>query len=338
MKKLATIPFFFLLLNAPVSAQTIDTAASYTHDSQFKRKDISTQYNQNFPLDEEDNLTLSLGATAGYADVELTSSDNSFIQVWDTLTRVDEQTGGLNLGMDFYKDFGLVAAGNRSVSQINASNSWSAGLYVWFLKETIQVSLNHGKNRSTQNSIDTIDRDAFRVVTPETLEGTVDSVSLLVLLTTTTIVDGSATKVTRTDRPDATAYSLGFKQYFESIEGALHGSFGYFENLGEIEPITLQGETTARSGEVKWLQRALDHYVVQMGYRAYFEHEVPRAKNAETNNRASDTVHLRLTYRDYDSVWTHPANEYYVFAGNYKNSDNLAATTWGAGIKLELSQ
>jgi len=334
MKLIYLLVILPLLVHSSAYAQVIEATATYTHDSQFKRKEYSSNISQKFYLNEKQSHSLAVNLQSGYSDVERTSNDTSIIQVWDNLDYISQKSGGLNLTLDLFKRYGFSIGQNRGFSQINSDTTQSFGLYAWFLKETIQIAVNQSRTNSKQIAIDTIDRDAFRVITPTSIDGISRNINILALLSTTTIGETSFTEIKRSDRPIAKLYTLGGKQYFTAINGALHSKISLYENLGEIQPLTLQGQTIAQSIDTQWLQRVSDKYIVSVGYRAYFEDESPRAENADDVSRASDTIYGRLTFRNYENVWSHPATEYYAFGTNYKNSDGVRATSWGLGLRI----
>ncbi len=325
------------ILSTAASGLTLDSAAQYTHDTQFTKQDTATSAEHKTTWDEAKNFTTSVTAGGTYSVVKRRGNDSSVDQIWDGRTEIDQRSGSISLSQDFYKETGISLGAGRNFSQIASGNSWFVSIYQWFLLETLQVSATKSNVESNQNSISTLDRDAFRVITPAKVTGETSTVSITSLFTTTTILESSYSLVERSDRPDANNYSLGVKQFIKASETAVHAKLDYFVNLGEIKPVTLQGETTAQGIDLRILQRVMGSYVFMAGYRYYTEHEDPRAENAVELDRGSDYVYGRITYRMWKEVWTHPANELYLFGGNYRNSDGLKATSWGLGAKVTIN-
>jgi hypothetical protein len=315
-------------------ATTLDTAGQYTHDSQFKKRIVATEVSHVKSWDESQNHTTNVNFSGSYTNVSRHINDSSIVQIWNGRDEIDQRSGSVSANQDFFKKAGISIKYGKNVSQIGDSKTWAIGLYQWFLLETLQVNLSKTKVTSNQSSISTIDRDAYRIITPTNIQGETTTIGLTSLITTKTIFSASYAQIIRNDRPMARNYSLGVKQYIQQTESALHVNLSYFINEGEIMPTTLQGEITSQSLDTQWHQKAFHKFVFLFGYRYYAEEETPRAVNTNKINRGSDYIYSRIVFRNWESVWTHASDEFYLFSGNYRNSDNINATTWGLGAKF----
>ena len=313
---------------------TLESAVQHTKDRDFSRQDFTTGLNQRYGLDEESYYTLTVDTSLTASWIKRLSEESGLVQLWDDQQFIRETGRKVSLSQDFGKVRGVAFSYGQSSSAIDHRSQWGLGLYQWFWDETIQVTFDYGRSFSRQNLIETVDRDAFRIITPESIAGETYSLGLLAMVSPVLMVEGGVVQLARTDRPDAQSMSAKGRYYIKSLESAAHLQVGHFRNLGEIRPVTLQGETTAYWVVGEWHQRLLKDLVLMGGYRWYLEDEIPRAANALETRRGSDSLYAKLTYRAWSGVWTHDASEYFGFYGNYLNSDALQSNAFGLGCKL----
>jgi len=320
-------------LNQEAGADTIESAAAFSNDTNFKKKEWKTNYSKEIDLGDENPNDLII--TAGYmlSNIERTSDDSVLAQQWDGKSRINQHGGNLSVLVPIGSISGLNLGLGASKSSIQSSKSRQISGFHWFRSETLKVQVSYQKSESTQKTAEVIDVDVARVRTKDSLQGESYSLDLTHLTTPTTILLASYFKSVRNDRPDAWGGSIGVRQFIKLLNGAAHINYSHYENIGEIETTTLQGEIIADALSAEWHQKLYDRAIVTTGYRYYTEREDPRAIEAPKSELGSDWVYAKIAYHYGFDLWTEKTSEVYLFGGRYQNSKDIQSTQIGLGIR-----
>ncbi len=312
---------------------SLDSAIGRSADQQIEQWNMQTLIEQ--PLSQrgatlESDLTVS--ARLGHQFRK--SEDSNLVQAWEGRKAITRTS----LGAQFTQSYRARTTWSLSIqqrkSQIDKGMSYGAMLSQWWLGDSFKTSLSLRENADVLQSVEYIDIDATRVLTPAEISGRVQSMDLQWIAGPITVFELNAGQIARTDRPDAKFMNIGIRQHIKGFKGTIHSRFSWLDNFGEILPITPIGEVKARALEVEWHQRIFDSYIGMLGYRSSLERHWPRVKGEPSKLLGSDLVQARLIFRNWQDVWTDPANEIYGFGSVYENSTGIRSVTLGVGGKM----
>lgn len=204
----------------------------------------------------------------------------------------------------------------------------------WWFRETLETTIDVRRTTADQKPSTGTDLDGERIVLPENLEGYNLNLGVTSFVTTTTILTGSFSYTTRSDRPAAQGISGELRQYITPTKSAWYLGASHYQNVGALDPVTFTGSIVANSVYTEWHQRMLSRMILMGGYRYYLETETPRAEGFDDKELGSDSFYTTLRYRDSEVAWTQDASEVYLFASTYHTSAPQNGTLIGLGGKF----
>jgi hypothetical protein len=151
--------------------------------------------------------------------------------------------------------------------------------------------------------------------------------------TPTTIIRGTYSHTTRSDRPPAWALGGEARQYVPWTPAVVHIAVTHYENVGQITQQTSYGSIVANTGRIEWHQRLPHRFILMGGYRYYLEGENPRAIDAAERQLGSDSLYGSLRWRFGDQAWTADGPEVYGLAGRYASNSPNTAYMVGVGAR-----
>ncbi len=242
--------------------------------------------------------------------------------------RFNSITLGLSQGLGVGTTMGISYGYSRSEEAIS---NWYAGqLGQWFLQDTLQVTGQLRWTETEREPLDTIDTDGTRLLIPSDLSGQNYSILLTHLTTPDTILRGSLSYTLRSDRPSAQGMSIEGRHFFSLTRSVFQLSYAYYENVGQIKPMTLYGEVWAHQAQTEIHQRLWSKWIATGGYRFYVESEQPRDVFEAQKNLGSDFLYSMMKWRLGEGRWLEDAPEIYILGGYYKN--NLPTTGYLVGL------
>lgn len=317
-------------------AGEFQAAAGAQHSTETKSRTVSAAYQTD--LYDAPDLGVALDLSASLVRQERLSDDSYTIQVWDDRDLIQQKSLGIAPSVEFDRQWGVgVGYFNRS-SEVSKGFSAATNVYGWFLHETLRVGASFRRNSDEVESAEYIDVDVARVITPTEITGDVYAGDVTVLAGEQTIVEGSLGRIFRSDRPRADFANVKVRQHVKPLGGSVHLAASLFENRGDLKPISPLGEVRARTYEAQWHQRLMSHMLVVAAYRYNWEEHKRRAEPRETREIGSDFTSLRVGWRFWQDVWTDPATEVYGMVGDYQNSEDAKATTYGVGVRMPLGK
>lgn len=277
------------------------------------------------------------GIKLGLTEKRTTYKDEGSLFVKDQLegdpTTTDQAvTVSLDQGIAVGTRLGL--SSGMTKSKLGGSHFFGARAGQWWLKETLETTLEVRRTTADQKPSSGTDFDGQRVVLPENLEGYNLSIGLTSFVTTSTIFTSNLSYTTRNDRPPAESAAVEIRQYFSATKSALHVGGSHYENVGSLDPVTFTGEILANSFYAEWHQRILSRAILMGGYRYYVETEKPRAEGADVKQLGTDSVYATLRYRDSEVGWTQEASEVYLFGSIYSTNAPQRGQLLGLGGRL----
>jgi hypothetical protein len=311
----------------------IEAAMGRTTDQQMDQTDAVASIDQVLSS-IENPLQTALGLSSRVTHSQRKSEDSNLVQVWKQRREITRSSIGVILNQSLRAKTSWGLALHRRSSEIDQGWSYAANASHWWLGETFRTGYSVRRNDDHVASVEYIDVDASRVITPEDVSGLVHAIDGLWILTPTTVTDLTMGLIQRNDRPDAQFANLGLRQHIRALSGSIHGRLSYFKNVGQIQPVTPIGEVIGRSAEAEWHQRMFGSFVGMVGYRSNLERHWPRSEDLPSKVVGSDYVQMRLMYRHWQEVWTDPSNEIYGFVHWYQNSNGLDAQGFGIGTRL----
>jgi len=163
----------------------------------------------------------------------------------------------------------------------------------WFFGETFQASIDLTRSLTDRPRYPILDYD-FAVVDPPTrVDSTGVSLALRQLVSPTLVVLAGGSNFTTSDRPPLRTLSLGARQYFPSLHGALHPTVVRAINRGRVTTDTNYGEVDAWQVDLAWLQQISRQTRGKVSWRWYREDETTRAYGDELTF-GSDLVSVGL--------------------------------------------
>jgi len=314
-------------------ADSIESAAAFSNDTNFKRKELRTNYSKEIGMGEDNPNDAVISVDYMISHIERLNDDSVLVQQWDGKDNIKQHSGILAASLPIGSLSGISLGLGATKSDIQTSKSRQVSAFHWFRAETLKLQIGYQKSDSTQKATEVIDVDVARVRTKESLNGESYSLDLTHLTTPSTILLASYFKSVRNDRPDAWGGSLAARQFISQLNGALHISYSHYENIGEIQTTTLQGEILADAISAEWHQKLYNRAIITTGYRYYTEHEDPRAVEAADTELGSDWVYAKIAYHYGFDLWTEKTSEVYLFGGRYQNSKDIQSSQIGIGIR-----
>lgn len=330
----AVLAMSALIGSTQAMAADLQVAAGTLESTDSSSKTLSTTYGRDVVRTDAIKATVDLSASL--TEVQRKSEDSYTVQLWQDRHRITQRQIGLSPSVEFDKKWGLGVGYHRRLSEISSGASGSASLYRWFLNDRLRLGLGFRRNVDFAESVEFIDVDVTRVVTPEEISGKVVTLDGLFLADELTIFEAGVGSVDRSDRPPARFGKFKVRRFIKPIAAAIHAGVTIFDNRGDLEPVTATGEVRARTYDFEWHQRAFGNLLAVAGYRYNWEEHTRRAEPRTTQIVGSDFVWTRIGWRFVDNVWTDPALDVYLMAGDYRNSNKKTARTYGAGIRCPL--
>ena len=273
----------------------------------------------------------------GLTERQTTLKDDKSIFVREQLDgnpTTDDQAATISYDQGIVVGTRLGVVAGLQQSKIGNSQFFGVRAGQWWLRETLETTIEVRHVSADQRPITGTDFDGSKISLPENLEGNNLALGLTSFVTTSTIVVLNTSYTTRSDRPPASAIAAELRQFIAPTKSALHVGVSHYENVGTIEPVTFTGSVVAHSAFAEWHQRFLDRFIGTGGYRYYVEEERPRAETIETKQLGSDHFYGTLRWRAGTEPWTQEGPEVYVFASRYTTNEPLAGLLLGLGGKF----
>lgn len=236
----------------------------------------------------------------------------------------------VNQGVGIGSSIGLLAGSTLSP----LSNSRYVGLRLgqWWAEETFQTVVEFRKTKLEQATLDFVDTDGKRVITPNDLEGNNATLTLTHLTTPSTILRGAASNTKRSDRPDAWSGSGEIRQFIDATESAVHLAATHYENIGVVEARTTYGSVVSDTARIEWHQKIMDRSLVSLGYRYYFEIEDPRPTDAKDRQVGTDSIFGTWRWRFTEAAWTADSSEVSLFFNSFRANSGVDGLLLGSSL------
>jgi hypothetical protein len=323
-----------LFVAALGESHSVDQKIGRYHDKdQLTRTNTSVGLNMDFDHYSESltsslyGLTLSQGLTSSpiEAGSDLGEEGDLYDSLANTVTINGVQTW--NKLTETRQSFSLTEEGD------DRSRSAGIGVSQWFHHETLQVSLDLGRQILKKPPFEMVDTDAETVRVPGTLDSTSARLGLRHLATKSTIMDYGVGATQTVNRPLARTYSVGIKQFVPPLNAAIHGEGIRYINKGKLDLDTTYGELEGGEATVAWLQKMWSKAKGRLAYRYYREDEKTRAFGDELT-MGSDTVSLGLSQGiTLDEKRSQARNfEVNAKASRYKTNSDIDAEIYEVGI------
>lgn len=225
----------------------------------------------------------SLNVTAGHNNYVLNDEAYSdyYKQIYGSPTyRQNTLSVAGNLTWDRLTDTRVLAS-MQTDGKIS-SRSFGGGASQWYRHETIRVSYDISRTIVEQPEFRQLDYDSQEIGNPTLLTSTGATVALRHLATDTTIMDYSAAYISNDNRPATITGTVAFREFFPTLDGALHGTATRAYNRGYIGLDTTYGQVDAWFVEAAWLKNLWKGASGRAAYRYYKEDETTRAYEDET--------------------------------------------------------
>jgi hypothetical protein len=249
---------------------------------------------------------------------------------------IQERSGSVsvNQGLAIGSTIGLLAGANDSPLAKGKYGGLRIGQ--WFLEETLQTVLEFRRTILEQVTLDYVDTDGKRVITPADLEGSNVTLTMTHMTTPSTILRGAYSVTTRSDRPDAWSVSGEIRQFVTPTDSAVHVALTHYENIGEVEAKTTFGSVVSDTIRAEWHQKIAERMTGSLGYRYYLETEDPRAEDARDRRVGTDSIFGSWRWRFSDVAWTADSSEYSIFFNKFRSNAGVDGMLIGTSITLNL--
>lgn len=241
-------------------------------------------------------------------------------------------SASVDQGLAVGSTVGLSAGGTKS--RLSDARYYGLKIGQWFRSETLQTVLTVRRTDVKSQPIEFTDTDGKRINTPADLHGMNVGLSLTHFTTPTTILRGSASATTRSDRPPAASESFEIRQFVTPADGAVHFAVTHYENVGQIDDTQTFGSIVANNARLEWNQRLFARGILMGGYRYYLESEKPRAADADRKALGTDAIYGSFRWRFGSDLWTGDAPEAYVFTSRYTTNLPTKGYVFGLGGRL----
>jgi len=241
-----------------------------------------------------------------------------------------------NVSLDQGIRVGTQAGASFGITSLPTAQTTWVGLRLgeWWRQETFQTVVEARYTATTREAKEGTDTDGVLIRVPSDLTGLNLGLNMTHFTTPSTILKGGFSWTQRSDRPNAWAANGEVRQYISMTRSAVHAGFGHYENVGQIEPVTYDGQVIANTGKIEWHQRLWSKFAATGGYRLYVESEKPRAADASTKQLGTDYIYGTLRWRYGSPTWVADSDEIYGFFGRYTTNEPLTGMLVGIGGKI----
>ncbi|MDA9951022.1 hypothetical protein N9D31_00475 [Oligoflexaceae bacterium] len=330
------VAIILLLFSDLAMAGSWSGAGSIFRDEDLRLRAVNTQIGESAAFTGKDTHVSSVFASVGYVEIE--NKNDSADNILGDILKVEALNYDLKLTQNFglFRTFSLLAGGSdvktKLVSEDGGSSSFSYGLEgsQWWAHESLRTTLQVKKNKAKQDAADFTATDGVRILLPAEVESLNALFQVLHIAGKSTIMSYSFSHTQRDDRPDSFGAAIEWRQHFSSAGGSLHSGYSYYENVGQIRPVTTFGEIEAHTLNLSWLQKIGDHTVWTTGYRFYWELESPREADLEVQQIGSDYIFTKFKIRLDKTRWTKDVSSIETMLGVYES--NNPSNGWVAGL------
>jgi hypothetical protein len=276
------------------------------------------------------SLTVSAGRD-NYVFSEETDSDYNQLVYGDRTHTQNNVTVSGNLTWDRLTDTRALVS-MQSDGKVTARTG-SVGASQWLYHETLRVSYDLSRTIVEQPEYKFLDYDSQEVGNPTLVTSVGATVGVRHLASTTTIRDYSVSRIENENRPATNTGTVGVREFFPSVNGALHANVTRAYNRGYIGTDTTYGQVDAWSFETAWLRDFGRGASGRLAYRYYQEDETTRAYEDEKvfgSDMFSLSVVQEITKKMVDSVTVPLQIE--AGAAKYLTNVGVAANSYEMGV------